>query len=55
MFFTILTTAITLKRHGTTHIETSRQAAEAFWPLAGKLAADAVQPRRDGCRPDFAH
>jgi Mn2+/Fe2+ NRAMP family transporter len=39
MFFIILTTAITLKRHGITHIETSRQAAEALRPLAGKFAA----------------
>ena len=33
MFFIILTTAITLNRHGITNIETSRQAAEAFGPL----------------------
>lgn len=39
MFFIILTTAITLNRHGITHIETSRQAAEALRPLAGNLAA----------------
>jgi NRAMP (natural resistance-associated macrophage protein)-like metal ion transporter len=39
MFFIILTTAITLNRHGLTHIETSRQAAEALRPLAGKFAA----------------
>lgn len=38
MFFIILTTAITLHRHGVTHIETSRQAAEALRPLAGKFA-----------------
>ena len=38
MFFIILTTAITLNRHGITHIETSRQAAEALRPLAGKFA-----------------
>src|ERR1039457_4961479 len=30
MFFIILTTAITLNRHGLTHIETTRQAAEAL-------------------------
>jgi Mn2+/Fe2+ NRAMP family transporter len=35
MFFIIVTTAITLHRHGITHIETSRQAAEALRPLAG--------------------
>ena len=39
MFFIILTTAITLNRHGIMHIETSRQAAEALQPLAGKFAA----------------
>jgi Mn2+/Fe2+ NRAMP family transporter len=38
MFFIILTTAITLHRHGITHIETSRQAAQALRPLAGELA-----------------
>jgi Mn2+/Fe2+ NRAMP family transporter len=39
MFFIILTTGITLNRHGVTHIETSRQAAEALEPLAGRFAA----------------
>jgi NRAMP (natural resistance-associated macrophage protein)-like metal ion transporter len=39
MFFIILTTALTLNRHGITHIETSRQAAEALRPFAGKFAA----------------
>ena len=39
MFFIILMTAITLNRHGMTHIETTRQAAEALRPLAGKFAA----------------
>jgi Mn2+/Fe2+ NRAMP family transporter len=39
MFFIILTTALTLHRHGLTHIETSRQAAEALKPLAGRFAA----------------
>jgi NRAMP (natural resistance-associated macrophage protein)-like metal ion transporter len=39
MFFIILTTAVTLNRHGMTHIETTRQAAEALRPLAGKFAA----------------
>ncbi len=39
MFFIILTTAITLHTHGITQIETSRQAAEALRPLAGKFAA----------------
>jgi len=38
MFFIILTTALTLHRHGITHIETSRQAAEALAPLAGRFA-----------------
>ncbi len=39
MFFIILTTAITLHSHGTTHIESTREAAEALRPLAGKFAA----------------
>ena len=39
MFFIILTTAITLNRHGIAQIETSRQAAEALRPLAGNFAA----------------
>jgi NRAMP (natural resistance-associated macrophage protein)-like metal ion transporter len=39
MFFIILTTAITLNHHGITHIEATRQAAEALRPLAGKFAA----------------
>jgi Mn2+/Fe2+ NRAMP family transporter len=36
MFFIIVTTALTLHRHGITNIETSRQAAEALTPLAGR-------------------
>ena len=39
MFFIILTTALVLHRHGITNIETSRQAAEALKPLAGRFAA----------------
>jgi NRAMP (natural resistance-associated macrophage protein)-like metal ion transporter len=39
MFFVMLTTALTLHAHGITHIETSRQAAEALRPLAGDFAA----------------
>ncbi len=39
MFFIILTTALTLHAHGVTKIETSRQAADALRPLAGKLAS----------------
>ncbi|HTS64737.1 MAG TPA: Nramp family divalent metal transporter [Candidatus Acidoferrales bacterium] len=38
MYFIILTTAATLNAHGTTHIETARQAAEALRPLAGAAA-----------------
>ncbi len=38
-FFIILTTAITLNRHGIVNIQTTRQAAEALRPLAGKFAA----------------
>ncbi len=39
MFFIILTTAATLNKHGITNIETSRQAAEALRPFAGRFAA----------------
>jgi NRAMP (natural resistance-associated macrophage protein)-like metal ion transporter len=39
MYFIILATALTLHRHGITHIETSRQAAEALRPLAGAFAS----------------
>jgi Mn2+/Fe2+ NRAMP family transporter len=39
MFFIILTTALTLHRAGITNLETSRQAALALRPLAGRLAA----------------
>jgi NRAMP (natural resistance-associated macrophage protein)-like metal ion transporter len=38
MFFIILTTALTLHRHGVTKIETSREVAEALRPLAGRFA-----------------
>jgi NRAMP (natural resistance-associated macrophage protein)-like metal ion transporter len=38
MFFIILTTAVTLNRHGIVNIETSRQAAEALRPFAGNFA-----------------
>ncbi len=37
-FFIVLTTALTLHRHGVTRIETSRQVAEALRPLAGRFA-----------------
>ena len=39
MFFVILTTALTLHVHGVRDIETTKQAAQALAPLAGKLAA----------------
>jgi len=39
MFFIILATALTLHAHGKTHIETSRQAAEALAPVAGRWAS----------------
>lgn len=39
MFFIIVTTAVTLHNHGVTHITTTRDAAEALRPLAGKFAA----------------
>jgi Mn2+/Fe2+ NRAMP family transporter len=38
MYFIILTTAFTLNRSGNTAIETSREAAAALLPLAGRLA-----------------
>jgi Mn2+/Fe2+ NRAMP family transporter len=38
MYFIILTTALTLHRHGITNIETSKQVAEALQPLVGTLA-----------------
>src|SRR5437867_7177554 len=38
MFFIILTSALTLHRHGVTRIETSREVAEALRPLAGRFA-----------------
>ena len=37
-FFIIVTTAVTLHRHGVTDIETSSQAAEALRPIAGDFA-----------------
>jgi NRAMP (natural resistance-associated macrophage protein)-like metal ion transporter len=39
MFFIILTTALTLHDHGLTNIESTKQAALALYPLAGKFAA----------------
>lgn len=39
MFFIILTTALTLHAHGKTNIETTKQAAEALQPVAGRFAA----------------
>jgi NRAMP (natural resistance-associated macrophage protein)-like metal ion transporter len=39
MYFIILTTALTLHRHGLTHIDTSAQAAQALGPIAGPFAA----------------
>ena len=38
MYFIILTTALTLHKHGITDIDTSKQAAEALRPFAGTLA-----------------
>jgi Mn2+/Fe2+ NRAMP family transporter len=38
MFFVILTTALTLHRHGVTNPQTSREVAEALRPLAGRFA-----------------
>jgi Mn2+/Fe2+ NRAMP family transporter len=39
MYFIILTTALTLHRHGITHIDTSKQAAQALGPIAGRFAS----------------
>jgi len=39
MFFIILTTALTLHDHGLTNIQTSKDAAQALYPFAGKFAA----------------
>jgi NRAMP (natural resistance-associated macrophage protein)-like metal ion transporter len=39
MFFIILTTALTLHEHGLTNIQSSKDAAQALYPLAGKFAA----------------
>ena len=38
MFFIILTTALTLNRHGLTNITSSREVSEALRPMAGDLA-----------------
>jgi NRAMP (natural resistance-associated macrophage protein)-like metal ion transporter len=38
MFFIILTTALTLHANGLTNIESSKDAAQALFPLAGKFA-----------------
>ena len=38
MYFIILTAALTLHRNGITDVETSKQAAQALRPLAGKFA-----------------
>ncbi|HLN79930.1 MAG TPA: Nramp family divalent metal transporter [Thermoanaerobaculia bacterium] len=38
MFFVILTTALTLHRHGLTKLETSKDVAQALRPLAGRFA-----------------
>jgi Mn2+/Fe2+ NRAMP family transporter len=38
MYFIILATGATLHAHGTTHVDTAKQAAEALLPLAGRAA-----------------
>jgi Mn2+/Fe2+ NRAMP family transporter len=43
MYFIILTTALTLHRHGITNIETSRQAAAALRPLSTHSALSASE------------
>jgi hypothetical protein len=47
MYFIILTAAVTLHQNGVTHIETSKQAAEALRPLAGSLALFPLHCRFD--------
>jgi Mn2+/Fe2+ NRAMP family transporter len=39
MYFIILTTALTLHKHGITNIDTTKQASEALVPLAGQFAS----------------
>ncbi|MGZ3769404.1 MAG: NRAMP family divalent metal transporter [Bdellovibrio sp.] len=39
MYFIILSTALTLHKHGITNIETSKQAAQALAPIAGRFAS----------------
>jgi NRAMP (natural resistance-associated macrophage protein)-like metal ion transporter len=39
MFFVILTTALTLHDHGLTNIQSTKDAAQALYPLAGQFAA----------------
>jgi NRAMP (natural resistance-associated macrophage protein)-like metal ion transporter len=38
MYFIILTTALTLHRHGVTHVDTAAQAAQALSPIAGPFS-----------------
>jgi Mn2+ and Fe2+ transporters of the NRAMP family len=39
MYFIILTTSLTLHAHGITHIQTSKEVAQALEPLAGRFAS----------------
>ena len=55
MFFIILTTAITLNRHGITNIETFGQAAEALRPFAGNFAATVFTLGGQGSRVSLCH
>jgi hypothetical protein len=61
VLFTLLKTAITLKRHGTNTSRQSRQAAEAFWPPASSrptlfnFGATGVGPDFAGINPVKAH
>src|SRR5665647_922292 len=43
MYFIILTTSLTLHAHGITHIQTSREVAQALEPLAGRFACQRFQ------------
>ena len=47
MYFIVLTTAATLHSHGSTKIDTAKQAAEALRPLAGDAAYLALHVRPD--------
>jgi NRAMP (natural resistance-associated macrophage protein)-like metal ion transporter len=55
MFFIILTTAMTLHRSGMTEIKTSKDAAQALFPLAGKFAGTLFTLGVVGTSSPFQH